>query len=178
MVGVDEAPQEADGDRLDAVVEQLLDGLARLLLVELEEHVAGPVDALRDLLDEAGGTIGSGLRWRDTCSSRSIGSPAERPNERIMISASRWPRVVMRPVVAPRICTSTLVPTVVPCSSRSVWVRSSSRPRPARRAASSTAAMKPAEKSGGVDEALASVTVPDSSMITQSVNVPPMSTPQ
>ena len=125
-----------------------------------------------------GGTIGSGLRWRETCSSRSIGRPAERPNERIISRASPWPRVVIRPVRAPRICTSTLVPTVVPCSSRSVWESSSSTPRPARRAPSSTAAMKPSEKSGGVEEAFARVSVPDSSMITQSVNVPPMSTPQ
>ena len=98
-----------------------------------EEDVAGPVDPLGDLLDAgAGGTIGSGFLWRETCSSRSIGSPAERPNERIMMSASRWPRVVIRPVRAPRICTSTFVPTVVPCSSRSVWESSSSRPRPGR----------------------------------------------
>jgi hypothetical protein len=44
-------------------------------------------------------------------------------------------------------------------------------------AAISSESMMPAEKSGGVEKALPSVTLPASSTTTQSVKVPPISTP-
>ena len=47
----------------------------------------------------------------------------ERPAERIMISASPWPAVVTSPALAPRICTSALVPTVVLFLATGEWRR-------------------------------------------------------
>ena len=85
---------------------------------------------------------------------------------------------MISPVFAPRIWTRTFVPTVVPCSSSSISPKMPSGSTPRWRAASSIASRKPCEKSWGVDEAFASVIVPVSSTSTQSVNVPPMSTPQ
>ena len=54
VVAVDEAPEEADGDPFDAFSDELRDRPARLLLVERQEDVPRPVDALRNLLDQLG----------------------------------------------------------------------------------------------------------------------------
>ena len=48
-----EAPQERDGERLDALVQKLADGAARLRLVERHDDAALVVDALVDLANEA-----------------------------------------------------------------------------------------------------------------------------
>jgi hypothetical protein len=70
------------------------------------------------------------------------------------------------------------VPTVVPWQRRVIDRQRSGVVTPSFAAASSSAAIRPSEKSCGVDGALVVTTVPDSSTTTQSVNVPPMSTPQ
>jgi hypothetical protein len=115
---------------------------------------------------------------RDTCSSFSIGKPAERPTERMMISASPCPRVVMRPVFTPLSWTIALVPTVVPCSNNLVLCINWDNVSPNFSAATSRALKNPSAKSFGVDGLLAIVICPRSFMTTQSVKVPPVSTPQ
>ena len=52
---VDERPQERDRDGLDAFVEQAVDRLDDLVLLELDDDVAVPVDALRHAANEAAG---------------------------------------------------------------------------------------------------------------------------
>jgi len=96
----------------------------------------------------------------------------------MMISASPWPRVVMRPVFTPFSWTIALVPTVVPCSNNLVFCINWDNVSPNFSAATSRALKNPSEKSFGVDGLLAMAICPRSSMTTQSVNVPPVSTPQ
>ena len=176
---VDEPPQKADRDRLDALLEELCRPPPGLVLVELEDDIALPVDSLRDLLMRCGGTIGSGLLWRETCSSCSIGRPAERPYGAHHEQVSPWPRVVIRPVRAPR-----HLHEHVGADRRAVQQQLGLTEKlvelqcRASVAASVTASMKPSANSGGVEETFASVSAWSSSMTTQSVNVPPMSTPQ
>ena len=81
------------------------------------------------------------------------------------------------PVRTPVRVMSAFVATVVPCPKRVVRARSCSPVMPKRCAARATLSITPIEKSCGVDAAFAAVTLPSSSTTTQSVNVPPVSTP-
>jgi hypothetical protein len=49
---VDEGPQQRDGDRLDVLGQELVDGRGDVALVERHEHLALAVDALGDAPDE------------------------------------------------------------------------------------------------------------------------------
>ena len=70
------------------------------------------------------------------------------------------------------------VPTVVPCARTLIDLRSSGEDRLNLVAALSIAFRTPSEKSEGVDGDLAIVSLPSSSINTQSVKVPPISNPQ
>ena len=94
-----------------------------------------------------------------------------------MLSAK--PLVVMSPVLAPERVSSVLSPTVQPWkNSLAVCNRSSSPVMPRCSAALRTASRTPWAKLSGVDNALPTVSSPASSTTTQSVNVPPISTPR
>ena len=95
----------------------------------------------------------------------------------MMWIASSWPRVVIRPTFAPLRWISVLVPIVVPWLTIATSRQKDARSFPSLPAAISSAATNPALKSGGVDAALAVTTVPLGATTTQSVKVPPMSTP-
>src|SRR5207247_5284554 len=88
------------------------------------------------------------------------------------------PCVVSSPVLGPVRVISVLSATVQAWKKNFVALKSSSASaRPRLRAASPTASTAPTAKSSGVDSALPKVTAPCSSIATQSVNVPPISTP-
>src|ERR1700687_578642 len=72
---------------------------------------------------------------------------------------------------------SVLVPTVVPCVSTATSRQNRSKETPRRSAAMRIAASMPSAKFSGVDGDLVAVILPARSSTTQSVNVPPMSTP-
>src|ERR1700681_201171 len=72
---------------------------------------------------------------------------------------------------------SVLVPTVVPCVSTATSRQKRSKDSPRRSAAMRIAASMPSAKFSGVDGDLVAVILPPRSSTTQSVNVPPMSTP-
>src|ERR1700693_2019667 len=72
---------------------------------------------------------------------------------------------------------SVLVPTVVPCVSTATSRQKRSKDSPRRPAAMRIAASMPPAKFSGVDGDLVAVIRPPRSSATQSVNVPPMSTP-
>src|SRR5215831_18784893 len=91
--------------------------------------------------------------------------------------ASSWPRVVIRPTFAPLRWMSALVPTVVPCVSTATLGQNCSNGRSRRSEASRIAASMPSAKFSGVDGHLVAVMRPLASSTTQSVKVPPMSTP-
>src|ERR1700676_1780289 len=61
LLGIEERPEEADRDRLDALVEEAPDRRLGLGLVEWNDDLAEAVDALRDALDEALGHDRFGL---------------------------------------------------------------------------------------------------------------------
>src|SRR5581483_9643382 len=96
---------------------------------------------------------------------------------RMMWIASSWPLVVIRPTFAPFLWIRAFVPTVVPCVSTSMFLQKSSNESPRRSAATVIAASMPSAKLGGVEEDLVAVMRPSRSSTTQSVKVPPMSTP-
>ena len=123
------------------------------------------------------GTTGSGRLLIDQSSCSSMDAPSARPMSFMMRMASGWPRVVSSATRAIRPVTSALVPAVVPCASlaAAASTRSASRPSPA--AAASMEPKKPSARSAGVVGTLPVVISPPASMIAQSVNVPPMSTP-
>ena len=104
-------------------------------------------------------------------------APNARPMSFMMRMASGWPRVVSSATRAIWPVTSALVPAVVPCASLAAdaSTRSASRPSPA--AAASMEPKNPSARSPGVVGTLPVVISPAASMIAQSVNVPPMSTP-
>src|ERR1700694_2201622 len=72
---------------------------------------------------------------------------------------------------------SVLVPTVVPCVSTATSRQNRSKDSPRRSAARRIAASMPSAKFSGVDGDLVAVIPPPRSSTTQSVKVPPMSTP-
>src|SRR6266545_1802359 len=123
------------------------------------------------------GTIGTGFwlegKWTTLAMSRE-----ETPREpRMMWIASSWPCVVIRPTRAPFLWMSAFVPTVVPWVSTAISPQNCSNESPRRSAATRIAAIMPSAKSAGVEGALVAVMRPERSSATQSVNVPPMSTP-
>src|SRR5882762_3039343 len=59
--GVSDGPEKTDGDRLDIEAPQLPDNVARLSVVESDEHVAVRGDALADLEGEMPRYIGLGV---------------------------------------------------------------------------------------------------------------------
>ena len=124
------------------------------------------------------GTIGVGFRLSGMCTTWRTSRPSSPREPRMMWMTSLWPRVVTRPMRAPRFCTIALVPTVVPWEMSEVFARRSATGRPHFPAAASSAFMRPSAKSPGVEGAFALTTCPRSSTSTQSVNVPPMSSPQ
>src|SRR5215472_18944246 len=83
----------------------------------------------------------------------------------------------MRPTFAPFLCNRAFVPTVVPCVNTVTLRQNSSKDRPSRSAARRIAASIPSAKFPGVEGHFVAVMRPRSSSTTQSVNVPPMSTP-
>ena len=94
-----------------------------------------------------------------------------------MLSAK--PLVVMRPVLAPERVRSVLSPTVQPWKNSLAVCSSASSPVMSRcSAALRTALRTPSAKLSGVDNDLPTVNSPVSSTTTQSVNVPPISTPR
>src|SRR5262245_46728357 len=123
------------------------------------------------------GTIGSGLLWVDARkASVSVRPSVVLPRMRSSVSAN--PLVVMRPVVGPARVIKVLSATVQAWKKSPVKASSSFSPRKPRfLAASRTASRAPLEKSSGVESAFPRVTVPSLSSATQSVNVPPISTP-
>ena len=124
------------------------------------------------------GTIGLGFRLSGMCTTWRTSRPSSPREPRMMWMTSLCPRVVTRPIRAPRFCTIAFVPTVVPWEMSEVSARSSRTGRPTLPAAASSACMRPSAKSPGVEGAFALTTRPESSTITQSVKVPPMSSPQ
>ncbi len=123
------------------------------------------------------GTIGTGFwlegKWTTLAMSRD-----ETPREPRMIwIASSCPRVVIRPTFAPFLWISAFVPTVVPWVSTAISLQNCSNESPRRSAATRIAASMPSAKLPGVEGALVAVMRPERSSTTQSVNVPPMSTP-
>ena len=105
-------------------------------------------------------------------------SREETPREpRMMWIASSWPRVVIRPTRAPFLWISAFVPTVVPWVSTAISPQNFSNGNPRRSAATCIAASMPSAKLPGVEGALVAVIPPPRPSTTQSVNVPPMSTP-
>src|SRR5437899_8125610 len=105
-------------------------------------------------------------------------SREETPREpRMMWIASSWPCVVIRPTRAPFLWMSAFVPTVVPWVSTAISLQNCSNESPSRSAATRIAASMPSAKLPGVEGALVAVMRPERSSATQSVNVPPMSTP-
>ena len=123
------------------------------------------------------GTMGSGLPLSGKCSTWTLLRPGTPRAPRMMWMTSRWPRVVIRPTLAPRRWSMALVPTVVPSARRAVSLSSASVVMPSRSAARRSDSMTPSEKSSGVDEALAGTMRPAASITTQSVKVPPVSMP-
>src|SRR5262252_5929928 len=102
----------------------------------------------------------------------------ETPREpRMMWIASSWPFVVIRPTFAPLRWISAFVPTVVPWVRTEMSEQNRSNESPRRSDATRIAASMPSAKSRGVEEALVAVMRPERSSTTQSVKVPPMSTP-
>ena len=87
------------------------------------------------------------------------------------------PAVVMRPMRAPPPVSNALIPTVVACARRSAPWSAVSSVRSMVRAAFSMELQMPTPRSSRVDNALPTPTRPVASMMTQSVNVPPVSTP-
>src|SRR5438094_465203 len=105
-------------------------------------------------------------------------SREETPREpRMMWIASSWPCVVIRPTRAPFLWMSAFVPTVVPWVSTAISLQNCSNESPSRSAATRIAAIMPSAKLPGVEGALVAVMPPPRPSTTQSVNVPPMSTP-
>src|SRR5437867_12255804 len=105
-------------------------------------------------------------------------SPEETPREpRMMWIASSWPRVVIRPTFAPFLWMSAFVPTVVPWVSTAISLQNCSNESPSRSAATRIAASMPSAKLAGVEEDFVAVMRPSRPSATQSVKVPPMSTP-
>jgi hypothetical protein len=109
----------------------------------------------------------------------SVGASPCVTKPRIIRMASPNPLVVTSAVFAPARVMSVLSPIV------QAWkknladrISSSSSRKPMLWAASRTASMAPIEKSSGVDKAFPNETPPSSSTTTQSVKVPPMSTPR
>ncbi len=95
----------------------------------------------------------------------------------MMWIASSWPRVVMSPTLAPLRWISAFVPTVVPCVRTSTSWQNRSKESPRRSAAIRIAASMPSAKLSGVEGAFVAVIAPSRPSTTQSVKVPPMSTP-
>ena len=126
----------------------------------------------------APGTIsGAGSRLPCTENTPSIGRPATRPAPRIMASASPCPAVATSPTRAPLRSSTALVPIVVPCPVRSVRSSSVVRSTSTVSASRSSPASTPRTGSSFVDKTFAVRWFACRSTRTQSVNVPPMSTP-
>ena len=123
------------------------------------------------------GTIGSGLRSREDRTRSRSGRPATFENTLPIRIASSCPRVVMSPVRAPVRVIIAFVACVVPWTNSSVCPSSSCRERPRPSALSRTASRTPSCSEPGVVSDLDTERPPSSSATTQSVNVPPMSTP-
>src|SRR5947207_3791905 len=123
------------------------------------------------------GTIGTGFRLSGKCTTLRISREVTPREPRMMWMASSWPRVVIRPTRAPFLWRSVFVPTVVPCVRTATSRQNRSKETPKRPAARRIAASIPSAKSAGVDGDLVAVIRPLRSSATQSVKVPPMSTP-
>jgi hypothetical protein len=95
----------------------------------------------------------------------------------MMWIASSCPLVVISPTFAPRRWMSALVPTVVPCVRTEIRSQNVSNGSSRRSAATRIAFSMPSAKLPGVEAALVAVMPPLRSSTTQSVKVPPMSTP-
>jgi hypothetical protein len=126
----------------------------------------------------APGTIsGAGSLLPCTENTPSIDRPATRPAPRIIASATPCPAVATSPTRAPRRSRTAFVPMVVPWPKRSVRWSIAGRPTPAVSASSLSPASTPATGSSLADKTFALRWFPCRSTRTQSVNVPPMSTP-
>src|SRR6266480_2912681 len=123
------------------------------------------------------GTIGTGFWLSGKCTTLRMWRDVTPREPRMMWMASSWPRVVIRPTRAPFLWMRVFVPTVVPCVSTATSRQNRSKESPRRSAASRIAAIMPSAKSPGVDGDLVAMIRPRRSSATQSVNVPPMSTP-
>ena len=143
-----------------------------------------PVESTRSCSSRtAPGTMsgaGSDVPWTKNTSSTL--RPATRPCPRMIASASPCPAVVMTPTRAPVRSRTAFVPIVVPCPNRSVLASNSGSASPIPPASSVSPASTPSAGSPLVDSAFAVryVAVPSVAGLptrTQSVNVPPMSTP-
>ena len=122
------------------------------------------------------GMTAAGLSIWPMCRISESETPSTLPQAPPMIwSTSRCPRVVRTPARDPRPVTSRLVTTVDPCRNSFTCDRNS----PIGSCAESARALKPlrmpTEKSGGVDDTFAWISVPPEPTATQSVNVPPVS---
>ncbi len=123
------------------------------------------------------GTSGSAFSRRATSMiSRSL-SPSTFWCTRPMRIASSCPLVVRRPTFAPVREMSALTAAVVPWAKTCVCASSARGVRPSSAAALATDWRTPTVRSLGVVSALSWVTVPSAAMTTQSVKVPPVSTP-
>ncbi len=123
------------------------------------------------------GTIGSGFWLSGKCTTLAMSREFTPREPRMMWMASSWPRVVMSPTFAPLRWISAFVPTVVPWVRTRICPQKSANSSSSRSAATRMAFSMPSAKLPGVDEDLVAVIAPFWSMTTQSVNVPPMSTP-
>ena len=112
MVGVDDGPEEADGDGLDAAALQMLAAATTPPRSALDLLAQG-ADAAMDLDRARARHIGRGiLIW--VVKARLRGDSRK-------VSTSGWPALQIRPTGATLPSTSALVETVVPWTIRSSW---------------------------------------------------------
>ena len=113
MLGVLRGVGQRDHQRLSAVVDELTDHLAHVVVLERDDDLAGGVDALLDRADQLAGTNGSGrsAAGRFCCMEESKPSPYPRPRDRGMVSSKPW--VTIAATFGPLRSMSALVPSVV-----------------------------------------------------------------
>ncbi len=178
VLGMEERPQEADGDGLDAFGDEAVDRGLRLVLVQRHDHGAEAIDPLRHALDEALGHDRLGLL--------AFGEMHDQAHV-AALQPARAAHDVDDVVVAlggdePDLCAALLHDRVgadggAVRQERDLADRAHPVAMPMRRAAAAIASIMPRAKSSGVDGDFAVVTAPPSSITTQSVKVPPISTP-